>query len=474
MSNSRLNTLLGRFAVDYGMLAVLLLLGAFFSVATYSEQHPAGADGGRRLAGQIAGRFDAGARCLVLTGDTDEDAEFVAALAAGVERTGVEVVDSVQGKPADARKAIERLCAEGKGLDVVACNRQAADWPFIEDFDAAFPTLAGAEIVSPESYWWPNFLESKNLVNNIASNIAVIAIIAIGMTMVIITAGIDLSVGSLIALSAVVATLLIRDVAGSYQATAVGMALCCMAAVLLCGGVGAFSGAMVTFCRIPPFIVTLAMMMVASGLAFIIAKGQSIYEVPGTFIWLGRGNVYFGWTAAWALEPIGLGHFADKMVVPHAVLLMVGLYVAAHVLMTRTTLGRYIYAVGGNREAARLSGVPVQRVLLFVYAMCGMLAGLGGVVMASRLKSGAPTYGVMYELYVIAAVVVGGTSLAGGEGKIFGTLIGAFIIAVIQNGMNLTGVESYTQKVVLGLVILGAVLLDMLKKRGWEMLRRRS
>jgi ribose transport system permease protein len=136
-------------------------------------------------------------------------------------------------------------------------------------------------------------------------------------------------------------------------------------------------------------------------------------------------------------------------------------------------VGRYVYAVGGNPEAARLSGVPVKRILLFVYTACGALAGLGGIVMASQLKSGSPTYGQMYELYVIAAVVVGGTSLSGGEGKVLGTLIGAFIIAVIQNGMNLTGVESYTQKVVLGLVILGAVLLDMLKRRGWQWLRRR-
>jgi ribose transport system permease protein len=134
--------------------------------------------------------------------------------------------------------------------------------------------------------------------------------------------------------------------------------------------------------------------------------------------------------------------------------------------MSRTVLGRYIYAIGGNIEAARLSGVPVKRVLLLVYLLNGALAGLGGVITASQLKSGAPTYGLMYELYVIAAVVVGGTSLAGGQGKIFGTLIGAFIIAVIQNGMNLTGVGSYMQKVVLGLVILGAVLLDTLKNRG--------
>jgi ribose transport system permease protein len=148
---------------------------------------------------------------------------------------------------------------------------------------------------------------------------------------------------------------------------------------------------------------------------------------------------------------------------------MVFLYLLAHIVMSRTIVGRYIYAVGGNPEAARLSGVPVKKILLWVYAGCGALAGLGGVIMASQFKSGDPKYGLMYELYVIAAVVVGGTSLSGGRGKVFGTLIGAFIIAVIQNGMNLTGVQSYTQKVVLGVVLLLAVLLDMLKKRGWKL-----
>jgi len=137
--------------------------------------------------------------------------------------------------------------------------------------------------------------------------------------------------------------------------------------------------------------------------------------------------------------------------------------------MTRTTTGRYIYAVGGNMEAARLAGITIKLILFFVYSLCGLLAGLSGVIMASQLKSGAPTYGLSYELYVIAAVVVGGTSLSGGEGRIFGTLIGAFIISVIQNGMNLTNVESYTQKIVLGLVILGAVLLDRLKQRGFKL-----
>jgi ribose transport system permease protein len=151
---------------------------------------------------------------------------------------------------------------------------------------------------------------------------------------------------------------------------------------------------------------------------------------------------------------------------PIAVIVMALFYFAAWIVMERSVLGRYIYAVGGNPEAARLAGIRVKRVLLFVYTICGLLAGLGGIIMASQLKSGAPTYGITYELYVIAAVVVGGTSLSGGEGKIIGTLIGAFVIGVIQNGMNLTNIETYTQKVVLGLVILAAVLFDRLKQKG--------
>jgi ribose transport system permease protein len=267
------------------------------------------------------------------------------------------------------------------------------------------------------------------------------------MTMVIITAGIDLSVGSLIALSAVLAARFIRDEAGAFQATTGGMLLACLAAIVLCGGVGAFSGGMITLFGIPPFIVTLAVMLVGSGLAYLLAQGQSIYQIPDSFVWLGRG--------------------ADFLHLPNAVLLMLGLYAVAHVLMSRMRLGRYIYAVGGNPEAARLSGVPVRRVILFAYTASGLLAGLGGVIMASQLKSGSPTYGNMYELYTIAAVVVGGTSLSGGEGRMLGTLVGAFTIAVIQNGMNLTNVESYTQKVVLGMVILGAVTLDTLRHRRW-------
>jgi ribose transport system permease protein len=221
------------------------------------------------------------------------------------------------------------------------------------------------------------------------------------------------------------------------------MIVACVAAILVCGLVGAFSGAMITRFDVPPFIVTLAMMLVGSGLAYLISKGQSIHEIPDSFIWLGRGADLFG--------------------LPNAVILMIILYLLAHLFMSQMRPGRYLYAIGGNREAARLSGVPVERMLMFAYVASALLAALGGVIMASQFKSGSATYGTMYELYVIAAVVVGGAALSGGEGKMFGTLTGALTIAVIQNGMNLTNIESYTQKVVLGLVILGAVLIDRIR-----------
>jgi ribose transport system permease protein len=435
-----------RFVSDYGMLFVLALLCAYYSWVTYSEQHATGSAGGQQLAAEILAHSAPGARVLVLARDHAEDRAFAEALQVKLSQAGRKVVAVVKGQPADARQALEELAAVGGGLDVIACNQVTAGWAVLDQVGSKFPSLAGARRMVPPSHWWPNFLKAENLLN-IANQIAVIAIIAIGMTVVIITGGIDLSAGSLIALSAVVATLLIRDAAGAEGASAMGLTLACAAGVLACGLMGLFSGVMVTVFAIPAFIATLAVMLVASGLAFLFAKGQSIYQVPDSFTWLGRG------------ADLGL---------PNAVVLMAVLYALAHVLMTRTVLGRYLYAVGGNPEAARLSGVPVRSVLLFAYALCGLLAGLGGVVMASQLKSGAPTYGLMYELYVIAAVVVGGASLAGGEGKILGTLIGALIIAVIQNGMNLTGIESYTQKVVLGLVILGAVLLDRLKKGGWN------
>jgi ribose transport system permease protein len=436
-----------RFLFQYFMLIVLLALCVIFSVVTLSEQQPTGPAAAKQLAADILRQFGKGARVLIAVRDLPEDAAFADALSAALTSAGGTVVETVKGEPRDARAALDRLASAAAKLDAIACNQTTAAWGVFTDLKTRFPGLGDPRVIQPHAYKWPNFLKSENLLN-IANQIAVIAIIAIGMTVVIITGGIDLSVGSLLALSAVIATMFIRDHAGGVEAGALGMTVSCLAAIMIAGVAGGFTGGMITLFQIPPFIVTLAMMLVASGVSYLLAKGQSVYQVPDSFVWLGRS--------------------ADLRGVPNAVVLMLCLYALAHVMMSRTVLGRYIYAVGGNREAARLSGVPVQRVLMFAYLACGALAGLGGVIMASQLKSGSPTYGQMYELYVIAAVVVGGTSLSGGEGNMFGTLIGAFTIAVIQNGMNLCGIESYTQKVVLGAVILLAVLFDMLKKRLWQ------
>ena len=433
-----------RFLADYGMVLVLVLLCGFFSVVTYSEQSPRGETAAKQVIAAITGQFGKTPRVLIAASDQPDDAVFAGKLERELTASGAQVLAVVKGEPRHAREALQKIAASGGKLDAIACTQVTGAWLVFSDLKTDFPALGEPRLVMPRSYRWPNFLKSDNLLN-IANQIAVIAIVAIGMTMVIVTGGIDLSVGSLLALSAVLAAKFIRDYAGGVNASPLGMALACVAAIVLCGIIGGFSGTMITRFNIPPFIVTLAMMLVGSGFAYILAKGQSIYQIPDSFVWLGRG--------------------ADLFNLPNAVVLMLILYALAHVLMSRMKQGRYLYAVGGNREAARLSGVPVQRVLMFAYIASALLAGLGGVIMASQLKSGSATYGNMYELYVIAAVVVGGTSLSGGEGKMLGTLTGAFTIAVIQNGMNLTNVESYTQKVVLGLVILGAVLLDKIRHR---------
>ena len=443
--------LISKVISDYGMLIGLLLLCVFFSCVTWDEQYPRGIEGANQLSQKITREFPSGSAVLILARNHQEDIDFANSLVAELENSGMKVVGSIKGHPLDARNALMKLARSKTRLDVIACNDVTSRWTLLDNLKDKFPNLENPKILKPPSYMWPNFLKKNNLLN-IANQIAVIAILAVGMTMVIITAGIDLSVGSLIALSAVISTWLIREIAHAELATTSEMVVCCLIAIVACGLLGAFSGLMVTMFTVPPFIATLGMMLVASGLAYILAEGQSIYQIPDSFVWLGRG--------------------ADLLSIPNAVLLMLLLYIAADLLMSKTSLGRYIYAVGSNREVARLSGVPLRKVLIFVYTICAVLAGLGGVVMASQLKSGSPTYGLMYELYTIAAVVVGGTSLAGGSGKIFGTLIGAFIIAVIQNGLNLTGVEGYTQKVILGVVILAAVLFDRIKKRSWGFLQR--
>ena len=352
------------------------------------------------------------------------------------------MVGAIVGTPVDARRA---LVSQEEELAAIVTGEHMAVFTSgqLPKLASSNQALAGTKTYRTETHLWPNFLKKDNLLN-VLKQVSVVAIIAIGMTLVIITAGIDLSVGSLIAFSGVIAALTIQALGGTAPSTS-HLWIGSLAAILLCAGIGMTTGGLVTAFRIPPFIVTLGVMFIAKGLAFILSDSEPITVENDGFAWLGRGS--------------------DLLGLPNSVTLMIILFVAAHVLMSRTSIGRYVYAVGGNPEAARLSGVPVKMVLVFVYLLCGLLAGLGGVMEASLHVTGDPKAGTLVELQVIAAVVVGGTSLAGGQGKIFGTLIGALIIGVIRNGMNLTGVEAHMQSVVYGVVILIAVMVDQLKGR---------
>jgi len=431
---------MARILSDYGMVLVLVALCVLFSVLTIEEQAPSGEEAAERLLGRIERRCETTDTILVVGAERKDSADLAKRLGPRLADAGFRSARTVVGTPRDLRLALDALQADGRALAAIVTAGDVAKWRILERIPETHPSLAGYALLVPESYRWPNFLKRKNL-EAVVDRIVVIAVIAIGMTMVIITAGIDLSVGSLIALSAVIGTVVMKYLGGldaSPWAVVVGF----LAGTVACGLVGGFGGSMVAWFKVPPFITTLGIMMMARGLAFLITGGFSVYQVPKALSWLGQGR--------------SLG-------IPNTVLLLAVLYVLAHIFMTHTRLGRYIYAVGGNEQAARLSGVPVKSVTVFVYVVSGLAAGLGGCIQASQLNTGTPNMGVMFELYVIAAVVVGGTSLAGGSGRILGTLIGAFIISVIQNGMNLLGMESYTQQVVLGGVILGAVLLDRLR-----------
>jgi ribose transport system permease protein len=433
-----------RLLANYSMLGVLAVLCVVCSWATFKKQDPEGTSAARVLARKLSASVDPQANILIVAMEHKTDVEFADALAQRLQSGGFRVLDKINGERVVIRKAIERLVAAGTQIDVIAAPKPLL--LLLSKIQQAHPALAATDIEVPQDYWWPTFLLPENLLG-VANRIAVIAVIAVGMTMVIVTGGIDLSVGSLVALSAVLTAEWIVA-GGGEHATAATMVFCSLAAIAVCGLMGAFSGVMITRFRIPPFIATLAVMQIARGLALLITHTESVSGLPRSFDWLGLK--------------------ADLLGIPNVVILMLLVYVVAHFAMTRSTFGRHVYAVGGNRQAARLSGIHVNRVLLAVYILCGAMAGLGGVIEASQNTSGDPKSGMMYELDVIAAVVVGGTSLAGGEGKILGTLIGAFIIGVIQNGMNLTKVESNAQKVVLGVVLLAAVLIDMLRKHGWR------
>jgi ribose/xylose/arabinose/galactoside ABC-type transport system permease subunit len=280
----------------------------------------------------------------------------------------------------------------------------------------------------------PHFLTVSNLLN-VMEQTSINALIAVGMTYVILSGGIDLSVGSVLALAGVLLGTALQ--AGAPVPVAI---LAGVAAGAACGLV---NGLLVTVGRLAPFIATLGMMSVARGLALLYTDGRPVSGFAPAFRSLATGR----------LGPI-----------PVAVLLTLAVYLLAGFVLQRTRFGRYVYAIGGNEEATRLSGVPVRFHKTMVYVLSGAMAGLAAAVLTARLNSAQPIAGIMYELDAIAATVIGGTSLLGGSGGISGTLVGALIMAVLRNGLNLLGVSSFLQQVVVGLVIVAAVLVDSFLK----------
>ena len=286
------------------------------------------------------------------------------------------------------------------------------------------------------SFASPVFLTADNLFN-IGTQTAVTAVIAVGMTMVIITAGIDLSVGSVSALAGVVGVLMITG-------AGLPVPLAILGGVLVGAGTGLVNGLLVSVAGLNPFIATLGMLSVARGLVYIFTGANSIFGAPDSFRLLGQGVIG---------------------VVPIPVIVILVVAVAGYIVLSRTRLGRYAYAMGSNLEAARLSGIPIRRYLTSVYVISGSLAGLGGMIAMSRVNSGQPNFGVGLELDVIAATVIGGASLFGGQGSVVGTLIGAFLIALIRNGAVLLNVNTFYQQVIIGLIIWIAVFWDQYRRR---------
>jgi inositol transport system permease protein len=276
----------------------------------------------------------------------------------------------------------------------------------------------------------PHFLSPANLLN-VIRQISINGILAVGVTFVLLTAGVDLSLGSVVALAGVLAAHFAHP--GEYP-LAVPLSIGVLAGVCC----GAINGSVVTLGRVAPFIATLGMMTVARGLALVASDGRPVSN----------------------MSPAMKALAGDIGVIPIPAIILAVVALGAWWVLTFTRIGRHIYAVGGNEQAARAAGIHVGRVKMFAYTACGALTGLAGVVLAARITTGQPNAGVAYELDAIAAVVIGGTSLSGGIGTIGGTILGALLMGVIGNGLDLLNVSAYYQQIVKGLLIVGAVWLD--------------
>lgn len=282
----------------------------------------------------------------------------------------------------------------------------------------------------------PNFIAPINLLN-LLRQVSVNALIAFGMTFVILTGGIDLSVGSTLALSGALVAGMIASGLDPILAMIIG--------VVIGGVLGAVNGLLITKGKMAPFIATLATMTIYRGVTLVYTDGNPITGIGDSFIFkfVGRGYLFN---------------------IPVPVILMVIAFVLLYVLLHKMTFGRKTYAIGGNEKASYIAGIKIDKVKTLIYALSGMMASVAGIIITSRLNSAQPTAGQAYEMDAIAAVVLGGTSLSGGKGRIFGTLIGALIIGTLNNGLNLLGVSSFYQQIVKGIVIIIAVLLDRKKK----------
>ncbi|MCG1011109.1 ABC transporter permease [Tepidanaerobacter sp. GT38] len=281
----------------------------------------------------------------------------------------------------------------------------------------------------------PHFLTVSNLANVLLQS-SINAILALGVTFVIITGGIDLSLGSVLALAGVVMGVILQNY---------GSIIIAIVAALIVGALcGYINGLFITRLNLPPFIATLGMMSIARGLALVITKGYPISGLPEPIRFIGAGKI--------------LG-------ISTPIVIVALLFIICHIILTQTKLGRYNYAIGGNEEAAKLSGVNVNKCKVILYTITGLFSGIAGIVLAARVNSALAIAGMGYELDAIAAAVIGGVSQAGGEGSVAGTILGAIVMGVLRNGLNLLDVSTYWQQVVIGLVLVCAVSLDQLKRR---------
>jgi Ribose/xylose/arabinose/galactoside ABC-type transport systems, permease components len=276
-----------------------------------------------------------------------------------------------------------------------------------------------------------NFLTTTNLLN-VIRQIAINGILAIGMTIVCLTGGIDLSVGSIVAFSGIITAGLLRD--KNWPTLLVALI-----AILVGGVLGLYNGYFVAYWKAAPFVVTLSMMTIARGMTYVYSDGRPISNLPAGFLVVGKGSI--------------LG-------IPIPTLILILVFVLASVMLTKLKFGRYIYAVGGNEHAAMVSGINIKRIKMLVYVLSGVACGIASIILTARVSAGLPTAGNGYELDAIAATVIGGTSLSGGRGRLWGTMVGAILLGIVNNGLDLLNVSSFYQQIVKGLIILGAILID--------------